>query len=83
MTLMIWMFATSVVYPVHLVEGQLGQLLRLNPMTPLIDGYRAVLLRGEIPPLGPLAVTAVLSLVILFTGWVIFHRAEYRFAEYA
>jgi lipopolysaccharide transport system permease protein len=81
--LTVWMFGTSVVYPVSLVEGRLGTLLQLNPMTPLIDGYRAAILYGQFPPAGPLAATAALSFVTLALAWVVFHRAEYRFAEYA
>jgi ABC-type polysaccharide/polyol phosphate export permease len=78
-----WMFATSVVYPVELVGGRLATFLKLNPMTPIIDAYRALILRGEVPPWPPLAVASALALVVLFTGWLIFHRAEYRFAEFA
>ena len=77
----VWMFATSVVYPVHLVGGRLAKLLMLNPMTPIIDGYRSVLLRGTLPDPGPFAAAAVLSLVVLAIGWVVFHRMEFRFAE--
>lgn len=83
MVLTIWMFATSVVYPVELVGGKLGTLLKLNPMTPIIDGYRATILRGELPALGPLAVATALAVVTLLVGWLVFHRAEYQFAEYA
>jgi lipopolysaccharide transport system permease protein len=83
LALTVWMFATSVVYPVELVGGKLGWLLKLNPMTPVIDGYRVTLLRGEVPAILPLAVTFAIALVTLAVGWVVFHRAEYRFAEYA
>jgi ABC-type polysaccharide/polyol phosphate export permease len=77
----VWMFATSVVYPVQLVGGKLGTLLMLNPMTPIIDGYRAVLLRGTLPEPRPFAAAAALSLFVLALGWIIFHRSEFRFAE--
>jgi ABC-type polysaccharide/polyol phosphate export permease len=83
MVLTIWMFATSVVYPVELVGGKLGTVLKFNPMTPIIDGYRATILRGELPAFGPLAVAAALAVVTVLVGWVVFHRAEYQFAEYA
>jgi lipopolysaccharide transport system permease protein len=83
MVLTLWMFATSVVYPIERLGGWLGTLLKLNPMTPIIDGYRATILRGEYPQFGPLALAAVLALATLACGWVIFHRAEYRFAESA
>jgi ABC-type polysaccharide/polyol phosphate export permease len=77
----VWMFATSVVYPVQLVGGRLGTLLMLNPMTPIIDGYRAVLLRGTLPEPRPFAAAAALSFFVLALGWIIFHRSEFRFAE--
>lgn len=77
----VWMFATSVVYPVGSVGGRLGQLLAVNPMTQLIEACRAVLLYGHLPPAGPFAATAVLSMLVLFAGWQVFHRAEFTFAE--
>ena len=43
------MFATPVVYPTRQVSGALGVLLQFNPLAPIIDGYRAVLLRGQLP----------------------------------
>jgi ABC-type polysaccharide/polyol phosphate export permease len=81
--LTVWMFATSVVYPIDNVQGTIGTVLRLNPMTPIIDGYRACILRGDVPAVMPLAVSAVLATVVLAFGWLIFHRAEFRFAESA
>jgi lipopolysaccharide transport system permease protein len=77
----LWMFGTSVVYPIERVGGRVGMLLHLNPMTPIIDGYRAVLLRGELPALGPFFAAAVLSAAVLSVGWILFHRAEFQFAE--
>jgi ABC-type polysaccharide/polyol phosphate export permease len=81
--LTIWMFATSVVYPVDNLKGTLGTILKLNPMTPIIDGYRATILRGELPAMGPFAVASVLAFATLAVGWLMFHRAEFRFAESA
>jgi lipopolysaccharide transport system permease protein len=77
----VWMFATSVVYPVELVGGRVGQIMRANPMTPIIDAYRDVLLRGRLPPALPfLAVTAI-AVLTLAVAWLLFHRAEFTFAE--
>jgi ABC-2 type transport system permease protein/lipopolysaccharide transport system permease protein len=83
MVLSLWMFATSVVYPMELVGGKLGMVLKLNPMTPIIDGFRSVILLGTVPPAGPLALASLLAVASLVGGWLLFHRAEYRFAEYA
>jgi lipopolysaccharide transport system permease protein len=80
--LTIWMFATSVVYPVERIGGRLGALLMLNPLTPIIDAYRATVLRNELPNPGTFAYAAVAGLVLLVAGWVCFHRAEFQFAEH-
>ena len=79
--IVVWMFATSVLYPLELVGGRLATLMRLNPMTPIIDAYRAVLLRAELPAVGPLAAVAVFSVLFLACSWLMFHRSEFRFAE--
>lgn len=77
----LWMFATSVVYPVHLVGGTLGAVLALNPLTPIVDSYRAVILESRAPdPAGLLYATAV-SVALLAFAWLKFHRAEFKFAE--
>jgi len=77
----LWMFATSVVYPVQRIGGQLGPLLALNPMTPIIDAYRAVVLHGQPPAAGPFLGAAAFSAALLAVSWLAFHRAEFRFAE--
>ena len=80
--IMVWMFAAAVVYPVELVGGNLGRLMMANPMTPIIDAYRAVLLRGEMPASGPFLFATVVSFALLSVSWVTFHRGEFEFAEY-
>jgi len=80
--LTVWMFATSVLYPIDRVGGRLGALLYLNPMTPIIEAYRSVLLYGHLPPAAPFAAASLVAMSVFFGGWFLFHRAEYRFAEY-
>jgi ABC-type polysaccharide/polyol phosphate export permease len=79
--LTVWMLSASVVYPVEQVGGALGRLMSLNPMTPIIDAYRSVLLRGELPPAGSFGWVALFSVLALLVSWLAFHRAEFRFAE--
>jgi lipopolysaccharide transport system permease protein len=77
----VWMFGTSVVYPVEGVGGRLGAVLEANPMTQIVDAYRAVILYGRLPNGPAFAATAVLSLVVLVASWQLFHKAEFKFAE--
>ena len=77
----VWMFGTAVLYPADLVTGTVGTFMRLNPMTPIVEAFRTVLLRGELPPPMPFAFAAMVSVVLLVAGWLFFHRAEFQFAE--
>lgn len=76
-----WMFATAVVYPLWNVGGVIGAVLALNPMTQIIEAYRAVLLYGQLPAFMPLLLTGVVSCFALAASWLMFHRAEFTFAE--
>lgn len=80
--IMLWMFASSVVYPLDNVTGVAGKILALNPMTPILNAYRDVILYGRMPPLPEFAAVAAVSVLILAVAWVVFHRSEYQFAEY-
>jgi lipopolysaccharide transport system permease protein len=79
--LTVWMFATSVVFPVERVGGRLGAALALNPMTPIVEAYRSVILYGRVPDAVGLAYAATISVGLLGLAWLAFHRAEFKFAE--
>jgi lipopolysaccharide transport system permease protein len=78
--IMLWMVVSSVFYPFPEMGGITGALLRLNPMTPIIDAYRNVLLLNQAPD-PAFGTTALASVVLLGVAWVTFHRSEFRFAE--
>ena len=81
LVLLLWMFASSVLYPIDRVGGTLGVVMRLNPMTSIIEAYRDVLLRHALPAPGPFVGVTLVALLTLGLGWLLFHRAELRFAE--
>jgi ABC-type polysaccharide/polyol phosphate export permease len=77
----LWMFATAVVYPVSVVHGKLSAALRLNPMTVIVEAFRDVILRGQLPGAWPFVWASMIALLLLLGGWLLFHRAEFEFAE--
>ena len=81
LVLTVWMFATAVLYPIDRIGGVVGRVLQLNPMTPIVDAYRSVLLRGTLPDAAPFAVAAAVAFLTFAISWILFHRAEFRFAE--
>jgi ABC-type polysaccharide/polyol phosphate export permease len=78
----LWMFGSSVLYPLDGVTGLPGVVLSLNPMTPILDAYRDVILLGRLPPMPEMAAVFGASVIMLGIAWVMFHRSEHQFAEY-
>jgi len=76
----LWMFASSVVYPMKVSNPKIQIILNLNPMTPILDAYRDVLLRGVLPG-GAFIYALAVSVLLFLTGWVIFYKMQYKFAE--
>jgi ABC-type polysaccharide/polyol phosphate export permease len=51
-------------------------LLQLNPLTTLIEGWRTVLLEGRLPPAGPFALLAGVSVVVALGSLWLFRRVS-------
>jgi lipopolysaccharide transport system permease protein len=77
----LWLFATPVVYPLSLVPERYRLVFAINPTTGPIEGFRWAFLRTTGFPAGPIAVSALSSLVLLTVGVAWFSRFEYDFAD--
>jgi ABC-type polysaccharide/polyol phosphate export permease len=77
----LWMFASSVVYPMKVSDPGLQAVLNLNPMTPILDAYRDVLLRGKLPDMNAFGYAAIVSVALFLVGWIVFYKMQYKFAE--
>ena len=77
----LWMFATPVAYPLSVVPKWILPIYMLNPMTPIIDGYRRAILHGKPPDFGALAVAAIIIVVCCGVALTVFKRAEGTFAD--
>ncbi|MFO7870993.1 MAG: ABC transporter permease [Kiritimatiellia bacterium] len=85
----IWMYATPVVYPlsevIKFLENkeweQWSWLPAVNPMTGIIECYRMAFLgKGTVEPMY-LLVSAAMTVVLLFSGILIFSRSERTFID--
>jgi lipopolysaccharide transport system permease protein len=79
--LMLGFFLTPILYDLSIVPERYRALYNLNPMTHLVDAYRAVLIRAEAPKLVALAGVAAVSVVLLRLNYVLFRRASTSFVE--
>jgi lipopolysaccharide transport system permease protein len=77
----LWMFASPIIYPASLMPQRWRWVLRLNPLTGIIEGYRASLL-GRTPFDWPsLGISTVITLAILVYSAYSFRRMERTFAD--
>lgn len=70
-------FLSPALYPVTRIPEQFRGIYMLNPFATLFTSYRDVMLYGEMPPLGYLAVTFVISVLLLVVAFVVFVRYEH------
>lgn len=76
----LWLFVTPVIYPVTFVPEQYRWLLALNPVTGVIEGFRAALLARPIP-WDLVGVSWAITIVVLVVGAIYFRRTERDFAD--
>lgn len=77
----VWFYLTPILYPPQLVPSFLQPVLALNPLTPLVQAWRDVLLHGVVPSgTGALWLGAA-SLVVFVGGALLFNGARGEFAD--
>jgi lipopolysaccharide transport system permease protein len=77
----IWMFVSPVIYPTTMVPERWRWALGLNPMTGIIEGFRTALLGRAAVDWSLLAISAVVTLVLLICSAFAFRRMETSFAD--
>jgi len=74
------MFATPIIYPAGLVPSRWRWALNLNPLTGIIEGYRAAFF-GRPFDWDALAISAAITFALLFYAAYYFRRVERTFAD--
>jgi len=75
------MYATPVIYPLSMISEKHRWLVLANPMSGIVETFRyAFLGAGSFDPLN-LLYSAVITLVILFVGILLFNRVERTFMD--
>ncbi len=80
--LQLWLFASPVIYSSSQIPAYLKPLSSLNPLVGIIEGFRWCLLGTAGDIVMPTILSAVVSLVILGTGFAYFRSVEDLFADY-
>ncbi len=74
-------YATPIVYSINDVPAQFQWLLKINPMSYLIEGYRAIFYSKVAPNFHSLAIALIMGIVLCVVGYIVFRKLEKGFAE--
>lgn len=76
------MYATPVVYPISMVTNiHLKLLLKLNPMTAIIEAFRFIVLGSGDCSFNGIIYSSLITLVILIVGILVFNKVEKNFMD--
>ena len=77
----LWLYATPVTYASTMIPAKYLALYRLNPMTPVIELFRAAFLgAGSFDPVS-YAISLGTTVLVLLVGLVLFNRIEKTFMD--
>ncbi len=72
--LQFWFWFTPIVYPLATLPAGARDLLKWNPMAPIIEAYQTILLHGAAPQWHALAPIGMLGLLLCFLGQRLFRK---------
>ncbi|MFZ3100883.1 MAG: ABC transporter permease [Desulfitobacteriaceae bacterium] len=79
--MMAWFYLTPIVYPLNMVPSRFMKYMFLNPMVILTEAYRDILFYGVFPYYPGLGMFALLAILVLIVGYLVFKRLAKGFAE--
>ena len=80
--LMVGFYATPIVYKIEDLKSPFLQTcMQFNPMTHLIDAYRAIFYYQTMPDLKMLGIMLAISIVLTIVGYIVFKKLQKGFAE--
>lgn len=75
------LFLSGILFPIDMVPEHLRMLLYLNPLTLIVEQLRAVVIYGQAPDWGALAVYGVVAVLVVVGGYRWFQRTRTEFAD--
>jgi lipopolysaccharide transport system permease protein len=77
----IWLFVTPIIYPATFLPKRYQQVLALNPMAGIVEGFRACLFPGRPMDLMLVGTSTLVTLLVLVVGALYFRKTEQTFAD--
>ncbi len=74
-------YATPIVYGLDIIPQSFRWILKINPMSYIIDGYRSIFYYQRMPDFVGLGIVLAISVILCIIGYLIFNKLQKRFAE--
>jgi len=75
------MYISPIVYPLSVVPEKYRYIIIANPMTPVIEGFRQAFVGKGHLDMNMLLYSILLTLIIFFTGLLVFNKVEKNFID--
>lgn len=79
--LQLFFYATPIVYAVDVIPANFQWILKFNPMTYIIEGYRDIFWGQTMPDIPTLLIVLAIGVVLCIVGYLIFNKLQRKFAE--
>ncbi len=76
-----WMFLSPVVYTRDMLPAVFARLLEWNPMTYLLEAYRAILLERRAPPIETVLLCVSVAAIVFLGGLLLFRVQKARLVD--
>lgn len=80
--ILIWFYATPVIYPISLIPKQFQLLIFLNPLSGVFSFFQKTLHGQDSFPLAVFLIQGLIIILILVTGWRFFRRTAIYFSDW-
>lgn len=78
-----FMYITPIIYPLSQVPEKFQWLIKLNPLTAIVETYRHMLLGTPAVASADLIVSIVITGLLLISGLIIYDKTQRNFIDYA
>ena len=79
--LQLFFYATPIVYSLETIPENFRWILKLNPMTYIIEGFRDIFYYQQMPDLKMLGIILIVGILLCVVGYLIFNKLQKKFAE--
>lgn len=79
--LQLWLYLTPVAYPLAAVPIRFKWLFVLNPLSAIVEGFRAALVFDRPPDVPLTLISSALTIALFVVAWTTFKRMDRNFAD--